>query len=137
MFSLCTDKSCACTLFFVSYNTKSFLVLLTPNHATEFLKQLNNCKNFSSSFLELFLLLTPKHEILNNECNNLRHRSQRVPGSRSRSKTAKDMSGLSGFSARFERFERFERFLSWKNLSNRSNLAEKTAQKPLISCGDI
>ena len=32
------------------------------------------------------------------------------PGSRSRSKTAQDMSGLSGFSARFERFERFERF---------------------------
>ena len=50
------------------------------------------------------------------------------PGSRSRSKTAQDMSGLSGFSARFERFERFERFgrfgrFFWKNRSNRSNLA--------------
>ena len=32
------------------------------------------------------------------------------PRSRSRSKTAQDMSGLSGFSARFERFERFGRF---------------------------
>ena len=30
------------------------------------------------------------------------------PGSRSRSKTAQDMSGLSGFPARFERFEGFE-----------------------------
>ena len=34
-----------------------------------------------------------------------------VPGSRSRSKTAQDMSSLSGFSARFERFERFGRFV--------------------------
>ena len=33
-----------------------------------------------------------------------------LPGSKSRSKTAQDMSGLSGFSARFERFERFGRF---------------------------
>ena len=33
-----------------------------------------------------------------------------LPGSRSRSKTAQDLSGLSG--ARFERFERFERFSS-------------------------
>ena len=53
-----------------------------------------------------------------------------TPGSRSRSKTAQDMSGLSGFSARFERFGRF--------------FFEKTAQniqillkKPLISCGDF
>ena len=53
-----------------------------------------------------------------------------VPGSRSRSKTAQDLSGLSGFPARFERFERFGRFF-WKNRSNRSNLAWKTAQKPL------
>ena len=47
------------------------------------------------------------------------------PGSRSRSKTAQDLSGLSGFPARFERFERFERFgrFFWKNRSNRSNLA--------------
>ena len=33
-----------------------------------------------------------------------------LPGSRSRSKTAQDLSGLSGFPARFERFERFGRF---------------------------
>ena len=56
-----------------------------------------------------------------------------VPGSRSRSKTAQDMSGLSGFSARFERFERFGRFfgktaqtaqiLLKKPLKNRSFLA--------------
>ena len=47
------------------------------------------------------------------------------PGSRSRSKTAQDLSGLSGFPARFERFERFGRFgrFFWKNRSNRSNLA--------------
>ena len=50
---------------------------------------------------------------------------QLPPGSRSRPKTAQDMSGLSGFSARFERFERFGRFgrFLWKNRSNRSNLA--------------
>ena len=59
-----------------------------------------------------------------------------VPGSRSRSKTAQDLSGLSGFPARFERFERFERFgrffgktaqtaqiLLKKPLKNRSFLA--------------
>ena len=44
------------------------------------------------------------------------------PGTRSRSKTAQDLSGLSGFPARFERFERFGRVF-WKNRSNRSNLA--------------
>ena len=38
------------------------------------------------------------------------------PGSRSRSKTAQDMSGLSGFSAKFERFERFGRFFLDKPL---------------------
>ena len=47
-----------------------------------------------NNFLSLFRFVTP-HEL---------------PGSRSRSKTAQDMSGLSGFSARFERFERFGRF---------------------------
>ena len=57
-----------------------------------------------------------------------------MPGSRSRSKTAKDLSGLSGFPARFERFERFGRFffgktaqtaqiLLKKQLKNRSFLA--------------
>ena len=65
-----------------------------------------------------------------------------LPGSRSRSKTAQDMSGLSGFPARYEQFERFGRFffgktaqtaqiLLKKPLKNRS----KTAQKPLNSCG--
>ena len=58
---------------------------------------------------------------------------KRCPGSRSRSKTAQDMSGLSGFSARFERFGRFGRFfgkpaqtaqiLLKKPLKNRSFLA--------------
>ena len=45
-----------------------------------------------------------------------------TPGSRSRSKTAQDLSGLSGFPARFERFERFGRFFLEKPL------------KPLKSC---
>ena len=50
---------------------------------------------------------------------------KKEPGSRSRSKTAQDLSGLSGFPARFERFERFGRFgrFFWKNRSNRSNIA--------------
>ena len=45
------------------------------------------------------------------------------PGSRSRSKTAQDMSGMSGFPARFETFERFGRFFFWINCS-----------KPFKSC---
>ena len=56
-----------------------------------------------------------------------------LPGSRSRSKTAQDLSGFSGFPARFERFELFGRFfgktaqtaqiLLKKPLTNRSFLA--------------
>ena len=39
-----------------------------------------------------------------NQFQNNRRETQPLPGSRSRSKTAQDLSGLSGFPARFERF---------------------------------
>ena len=75
-----------------------------------------------------------------NDSSHARRYIYIYPGSRSRSKTAQDLSGLSGFPARFERFERFGRFFLEKPLKplksclkNRS----KTAQKPLISCGDF
>ena len=54
-----------------------------------------------------------------------------VPGSRSRSKTAQDLSGLSGFPARFERFERFGPFGRFFFFGKTAQTAQILLKKPL------
>ena len=59
----------------------------------------------------------------------------KYPGSRSRSKTAQDLSGLSGFPARFERFERFGRFGRFGRFFGSSEKDKKTQKDTSLRPG--